>query len=139
MYCRALSILVTLLLLGGCATAATQFTCGLFPNSGCQPVSQAYEETNGELEDYDYRGELFSDDQAHALPVEPPAAVKTASPVPKLGTVDAIKPPAVGQPIFSSPHILRVLITPWEDSAKDFHGGGFVYLLIEDGQWQWRN
>jgi len=123
----------------GCTTGAKEFTCGEFPESSCQPVSEAYESTNGELDEYDYRGQLFQDEPADT-PHSKAHAMQTTLPVIQIGnTTRAMNYAVAGDPIFSQPKILRVLVTEWIDDNNHFHGGSFVYLVVEDGKWLLKN
>jgi hypothetical protein len=136
---KVLSFAVTLMFLGGCASGAAEFTCGQFPESGCQPVSEAYNATNGDLDEYDYRGQLFREDDSEILQAHT-NSFKNALPTIQIGnTARSLNYVVAGDSIFSNPKILRVLITEWEDIDQDLHGGGFVYLVIEEGQWLLKN
>lgn len=112
-------------LLGGCATT---YTCGQFPQSGCQPVSTVYERTNDGF--HDYRRSLYdeekkakgkrTDEELHIQVGQAYRALNVATP---------------GDPMLTQPVVLRVLFNAWEDKDKDLNAGGFVYVRLKDSQW----
>lgn len=46
-----------------------------------------------------------------------------------------VLPPGPGAALLSTPKVLRVLITPWQDMDGDLEAGGYVYLRLDRGQW----
>lgn len=41
----------------------------------------------------------------------------------------------LAMPLRSSARILRLWFKPWEDSDRDLHDQGYVYIRVDDGQW----
>ena len=114
-----------LFMLGGCATT---YTCGQFPQSGCQPVSTVYERTNEGF--HDYRSTLYYEEkkakskrQAGELQIQVGQAYRTLN----------VATP--GDPLLTPPVVLRVLFNAWEDKDKDLNAGGFVYVRLKDSEW----
>ena len=122
---------VILILVAGFLGGCTKFSCGQFPQSGCQPVSHVYDRTNEGF--YDYRSTLnkkeeksrnkghrdhYFDDRIEVGDAH--KAINHANP---------------GDPILTKPVVMRVLFAPWEDNQKDLNIGGYVYLKIRDAEW----
>ena len=115
---------LSLSLLGGCAT---DYSCGQFPESGCQPVSTVYDRTNDGY--HDYRRTLYEEekkknsrggDDAHVHIGQAHRTLNYSTP---------------GDPLLSKPVILRILFNSWEDKDKDLNAGGFVYVRLRDSEW----
>jgi len=110
--------LLTMLLVG----CATNYNCGQFPESGCQPVSEVYERTNNGFHDYRrtlYDDEIEKDGYANR-PIE----------------LNQTQHAAVsGDPILTRPVVMRVLFNSWKDKNGDLNAGGFVYVRVRDSQW----
>jgi len=116
---------LSLSMLGGCAT---NYTCGQFPQSGCQPVSTVYDRTNDGF--HDYRRTLYDEEKKGKgkrkdsdLDVYVGQAHRT------------LNYATPGDPILTKPVILRILFNSWEDKDKDLNAGGFVYVRLRDSEW----
>jgi len=44
--------------------------------------------------------------------------------------------PSNGTPLLSTPTVLRVWVSPWEDSQKVLHDQAFLYAVADPGHWQ---
>mgnify|MGYP001173491024 CR=1 FL=1 len=134
MHINCLAI-TSVILLGGCASGATEFTCGEFPEGKCQPVSSSYEASHGALEDYDYREGY--DEQV----VKPPNSalntkVNALNPVVTVSNISTSLNHAVsGDPIYSKPVVLRILFNDWEDDNGNLHSRNYVYQVIRESKW----
>jgi conjugal transfer pilus assembly protein TraV len=112
----------------GLAGCATEYACPV-PKSdgGCRSVAQVYQDTG------------------HEKGITPSAGVaKDAAPshddvvarvVAATGAPASIQVPGPGSALLSTPRVLRVLITPWQDSDGDLDTGGTLYLRLDRGQW----
>lgn len=47
----------------------------------------------------------------------------------------AMPAPLPGAAQLSAPHVLRILVMPWQDADGDLQAGGYVYLRLDQGQW----
>lgn len=111
--------------ISGCAT---DYSCGQFPRSGCQPVSTVYDRTNDGF--HDYRRTLYDEEKkakgqrgdadTHVHVGQAHRALNYATP---------------GDPILTKPVILRVLFNSWEDKDRDLNAGGYVYVRLRDSEW----
>lgn len=102
----------------GCAT---DYTCGQFPSSGCQPISKVYESSNDGI--YDYRDDLYEESQAKKKNKKKKIKLrKTAERSSKAGKVE------------SEPRKLRVLIGDWEDE-ETVNNGGYVFIKEKEKKW----
>ena len=131
-------ILLTLMLTG----CSAKYGCGLFPRTGCRPVSHVYSETNGEL--YDYRKSYIPEDvSGNGVAVDSgdglgggSSSGKTSK-TPKISasgkTLSYISP---GDAILTAPKELRVLVTPWEDDDRDLNAGGYIYIRLGEPEWR---
>ncbi len=120
---RFLILASTAASLQSCAT----YSCGEFPQAGCQPVSEVYKQTNQGFNDY--RKTMNGNDKGQASAGGGPLSVSAAASV---NSLNYITP---GDPVLSKPKILRILVTTWEDSDKDLHAGGFIYVKVRDSEW----
>lgn len=125
-------------LTSGCAT---QFTCGAFPEAGCQPVSDVYEKSNDGF--HDYRKDLFKKEKGTKSSStkakwagDDKGPTKEEKPYVRVGqahqTLNYVSP---GDVILTKPVTMRILINSWEDEAKDLNAGGFVYVRLRDAEW----
>ncbi|MFK5948037.1 MAG: TraV family lipoprotein [Methylococcales bacterium] len=133
-------IIFGFIILNGCST---KYTCGDFPGGGCQPVSTAYDKTNGSLDDY--RGDFYSGSkgQTEARSVDryssdddydgdEEGAGVVINITPGKRSLSTINP---GNPILSKPITLRILLNQWEDKDHDLNGGGFIFIKLQDSKW----
>lgn len=109
-----------LMLVAGCTTP---YSCGQFPQTGCQPVSEVYRRTTDNF--HDYRSELNQDEKAQKIE-------KTVSVVPG----EPVLTYRAGDPILTKPQVMRILLNAWEDKSGDLNAGGFVYIRVKDSEWQ---
>lgn len=122
----------------GCIVLAIQgcssnYTCSQFPDTGCQPVSEVYEKTNGGLNDYrtDFYKGGDSESEGSLRDGRDPAKLEL-----NIGQANrALNYVTPGDPILTKPVIMRVLFNSWEDSEKDLDAGGFVYIRLRDSEW----
>jgi hypothetical protein len=113
------------LMTAGCTTS---YTCGQFPSSGCQPVSNVYEKTNEGF--HDYRKTLFDRKNTdRSGRGEDEILIKVAQ---AHRTLDFASP---GDPVMTKPVTLRVLFNAWVDKDKDLNAGGFYYVKLRDAEW----
>lgn len=118
---------IAVFLISGCSA---RYSCGQFPESGCQPVSTVYNKTNEGY--HDYRKNLYSkkrtsgkyrykDDEDRLV---------------RIGRAHkAINYKSPGDPILTKPVIMRILVSSWVDKQKDLNTGGFVYIKLRDSKW----
>lgn len=59
-----------------------------------------------------------------------------------IGSADAVAKgkspeyvPATGEPIRSTPTVLRLWLAPWEDADGDLHDASYLYVLADPGRW----
>ena len=122
---RIVSLCALVGLIQGCATS---YSCGQYPDSGCQPVSEVYEKTNGEIADYRKRG------KAKAKAKEATEAETTVNI--NIGTAHrTLNYVSPGDPILTKPVTMRILVNNWIDKDNDLNAGGFVFIKVKDSQW----
>lgn len=128
-------VITSVMLLGGCASGATEFTCGEFPQGKCQPVSSSYEASNGDLEDYDYRESI--EEEATKVPrATLKAKAGTSNPVVTVNSINTSLNHAVsGDPIYSKPVVLRILFNDWEDENGNLHSRNYIYQVVKESKW----
>lgn len=120
-----ITLLATCLLgLSGCAK--DNFGCAQFPETGCRPVSDVYEETNHGV--HDYRSS-YRDGESDGKADHGHTKVVVSKSHKALNYV------VDGDPILTKPRVLRVLFNAWEDKDKDLNTGGFVYIRLRDSEW----
>ena len=118
----------------GCST---KYSCGQFPEYGCQPVSAVYDRTNDGYNDYrrnlydgekgewdwddEYIFEEDADEGGNHIHIEQ-----------VYRTLNYSMP---GDPILTKPVVLRILFNSWEDKEKDLNAGGFVYVRLRGSEW----
>ena len=114
----------TLIIVAGAAVLAlsgctTDYTCGQYPETGCQPVSEVYSKTNGDLTDY--RKDFYSGSESRKTQAaRPPAG---AAPLPR------------GEPMLTRQTVLRILINPWQDEDDDLNQS-IVYIRLQKPGWR---
>jgi len=134
MHIKCLTIILVILL-GGCASGTTEFTCGEFPEGKCQPVSSSYEASNGALEDYDYR-ESYDEKAVNPLKSALKTKGNTIMPIVKVSSISTSLNHAVsGDPIYSKPVVLRILFNDWEDADGNLHSRNYVYQVVRESEW----
>ena len=128
---------VATFILGGCASGSSDFTCGQFPSGTCQPVSSSYEESNGSLEDYDYRESFYNDNAGQADPAFKETDHTNAGVIKvEVGNVSTSLSHAVsGDPIYSEPVVLRILFNDWKDQDGNLHSRNYIYHVVKESQW----
>jgi type IV conjugative transfer system lipoprotein TraV len=122
-------VLVSGSMLGGCSQS---FTCSQYPTTGCQPVSDVYDRTNGELNDY--RTSLYREENKEKN--EGKKEALKAAKVEIGGAYRALNYAQPGDPILSKPKVMRVLINSYVDSQNDLNAGGYIYIKVRDSEWQ---
>jgi len=119
-----LLVLSTLvILMSGCAT---NYTCSGVPDTPCRSISGVYNNTSDGVTDYreeNEKGKKSSDSSNEKLNIN----ISTSN--------NVLNYIAAGDPILTEPRILRGLIFPYEDSAKDLIIGGYVFMRISEPQW----
>lgn len=110
-----------LILFAGLVACGPTYTCGDFPEGGCQSVSTTYDQSR----------ETGTQD-SHAVSASDPAGPVVVTTPDKASSPDHT---GLGEPFLTRPRLLRILLTPWEDTHKDLHAGGYVYIRLEDSQW----
>ena len=129
---------ICLSMLGGCAT---NYSCGQFPTSGCQPVSTVYERTNDGFNDY--RKTLYDEDNGNKAGHKKgkhksnrKGRGHSESSHVHVGQAHrTLNYAAPGDPILTKPVTLRILFNSWVDKEQDLNAGGFVYIRLRDSQW----
>lgn len=122
---KSIALAILSVAIAGCSTS---YTCGQFPSSGCQPVSEVYDKTNEGF--HDYRKSLFAkkdDDKNKRGEGEILINVSKAH--------KAVNFAAPGDPILTKPITMRVLFSSWVDKDKDLNAGGFYYVKLRDSEW----
>ena len=131
---RLFSILPLMLIVASCTTP---FSCGSFPDSGCQPVSEVYEKTNEGFIDYRKQGQLTDDAKSYTFASDKPGSkvVKRDIDV-HVGRskrrLDQLPP---GSPLLSQPVVMRILINSWVDDDNDLNAGGFIFVRLKESEW----
>lgn len=114
------------------SSCAAKFTCGQFPQSGCQPVSAVYERSNDGL--HDYRKTLFDEKNSakngHAGHKKKDVNIHVGE------AYRALNYTVPGDPLLSKPVVMRVLFNSWVDKENDLNEGGFVYIRLRESEWQ---
>ncbi|HGS5470895.1 TPA: TraV family lipoprotein [Vibrio parahaemolyticus] len=122
---KKLILVGVLSVLSGCSAS---YTCGQFPQSGCQPVSTVYDRTNDGF--HDYRRTLYDEEKkSKSGRKEENVAVNVGQ---AHRTLNYSTP---GDPILTKPVTLRILFNSWQDKDKDLNAGGFVYIRLRDSEW----
>lgn len=126
----ALGCFWSLLLSIGCAT---EYSCGQFPSSGCQPISMVYEKTNGNI--YDYRKDLYEKSHREIPTKKERRASAARSPIENIDRIDSEQ----GEVTLKKPKILKVQLGNWVDEDKVLHSGGSLFIKIRDVEWISKN
>jgi type IV conjugative transfer system lipoprotein TraV len=131
-------------IISGCSD---KYSCGQFPRTGCTPVSEVYESTNGGF--YDYRKDhKHEEDDSNVSPkYQTRAGGKVRL---RRGSNKTVKPSEVirisnshrslnfaapGEPILTRPVVLRVLYRPWENKAGNLDAGGYMFVRLKESEW----
>lgn len=131
---RLILLLPVLLTIAGCTTP---FSCGSFPGSGCQPVSDVYEKSNEGYFDYRKQGRLSDDARSYTFASDKPGNdgvtreidVRVGRSQRRLNYL----PP--GSPLLSKPVVMRVLMNSWVDEDNDLNAGGFIFVRLKESEW----
>jgi type IV conjugative transfer system lipoprotein TraV len=117
---------LVLLVLSGCAK--DNFGCAQFPETGCAPVSEIYDETNNGV--VDYRKTLYKNKEQSSS-----HETRHSTDIVVSKSHQAINHVVSGDPILTKPRVLRILFNSWEDAENDLVAGGYVFVKVEDSQW----
>ena len=129
---KLILVVFFILYLSGCATS--QYSCGQYPEAGCQPVSTVYNRTNDGY--HDYRKTLYSKNGKKN------SKSRSRRRIDKVNTIQVSQAHRVlnytspGDPILSQPVVMRILFNSWLDKENDLNAGGFVFVKIRGGEWQ---
>lgn len=151
---HAIAVAVIVAGLCACAPGKTRYQCPSPNGVACKSVKQMYDITDaaGEQGLADAKAALQGISRAdshhevrHGSMSSLPSrgeyvAVENYAPtgVPLTqggGTIEPTDP----LPLRMPPRVLRVWITPWEDSEGDLHAGGYVFTEIEARRWTLAN
>ena len=106
-------------------TGCTNYSCKNFPKGTCQNMSQVYDDTGKNFQDYRQgTGKQAKYDKKKA-------GINT---VVVSNTVKGINELSAGDPVLTKPQVLRAWIKPWEDKEKDLNYS-FVYIRVKDSEW----
>lgn len=125
----AIGCVLSSLFLNGCAE---KFSCSQYPTTGCQPVSDVYARTNGELNDY--RNSLYREENKKKTEASKDAMKSSTVEVGEAHR--ALNYAQPGDPVLSKPVVMRVLINSYVDTQNDLNAGGYVYIKVRDSEWQ---
>lgn len=129
---KTLGLIAMTALLAGCAMGKSKFQCPTPNGAACKSVTEIYDMTDAAGEtglhavSRTIRGEQPERDAARDGALVPPAAI-----APPIVVVD----PGDPFPVRTPAKVLRVLVTPWEDSSGNLHAGGYVFAEIETRKW----
>lgn len=124
---RFLVITFAIVLLSGCMSvsgldANSNFACKAPDGVLCESMSGIY----ANAEQNNLPGQRVHHSHSSTVPVELSSAKKQ---------VVLTKPINSGTPIRSTPKVLRVWFSPWQDTDGDLHDQSYVYLTIDTGHW----
>lgn len=126
-----LTILLSLLM--GCSS---KYSCGMFPQTGCKPVSRVFAENNKGLSDY-RSGLSDANAKSDGGITDGKSSVPAKDININIASVNSIlEPVKSGTPLLSKPLVMRIYLTPWEDKDRDLNMGSFVYVRVRDAEWQ---
>ncbi|MFO1388301.1 TraV family lipoprotein [Cellvibrio sp.] len=130
-----MKIIPITLLLALLMSCSSNYSCGMFPHTGCKPVSRVYAENSKGLNDY--RGSLTESNNKSDHGLDSKASAESKEININIAPVNSIlEPVRSGTPLLSKPLIMRVYLTPWEDNDRDLNMGSFVYVRVRDAEWQ---
>lgn len=118
------------------AACSPTYTCGTFPESGCQPVSAAYEETNTGVADY--RKEFYNGTSSGKSSLENSNEQDdeyAKDIVAKHAKPSILTDMAPGNPIIKERRVIRMLLNNWNDADNDLHSGEYIFMRIGDEEW----
>lgn len=101
-------LLVMILGLMFAVSCASTYQCQDFPAGKCQSVGEVYRQ------------------QQHASEQAPLMA----------NVADVSQSPLEDRPLLQKPQVLRILVNNWIDEDRDLHVGGFIYVKLNDLQWE---
>lgn len=142
---KILGFLLLSVFIAGCSD---KYSCGQFPRTGCTPVSEVYESTNGGF--YDYRKdhkheEDESDTSSYKYHSKAGGKVRVrrgskSTPNPSeiiriSNSHRSLNFAAPGEPILTRPVVLRVLYRPWENKAGNLDAGGYMFVRLKESEW----
>lgn len=121
---KSIISMLFVILLAGCSTFSSNYSCGSIPEAKCKSVSEVYDDTNVNV--YDYRKELNQNGKNQinsSLKIEISESNKS---------IDYVMP---GDPILTNPIIMRVLYNTHKNEQNDLDAGGYVYLRMKESEW----
>lgn len=128
------SVILKMMVLSACTSmifgCTTEYTCGKFPDAGCQPISSAYEDTNSGVEDYrrDFYKGKGKTDVAESDEYSRDIKVRMSKPT-------LLTDMAPGNPIIKERRVVRMLLNNWRDQENDLHSGEYIFMRIGDEEW----
>jgi conjugal transfer pilus assembly protein TraV len=108
------ALLVAVASLAGCSVKS-KYGCPAPDGVQCRSISEVYQKTQGPN-----------------TPTPDHPALRGAKNVPLPA---APVPEETLRPIRSAPKIMRVWVAPWIDDEGDLHQEGYLYMVVDQGQW----
>ena len=120
-----LSVILFALVIAGIAVSgcATKYGCPVPGGVQCRSISEVYAGTKTGRPVDTVPGKKEKERGSSAKPESPVLEAP--------GGV----PPDATTPLRSAPKILRVWVAPWIDREGDLHQKGYLYIVVDPGQW----
>jgi conjugal transfer pilus assembly protein TraV len=126
---QQLGAITAISVLAGCTSvlsgldAKDSFTCKAGGGVPCESMTTIYNRT-----------------QAGTLPAQQAIAVRSSTPAVtsafhSQASASISVTPNSGQPLRSTPRVVRLWIAPWLDADGDLHDASYVYMSIGQGKW----
>jgi conjugal transfer pilus assembly protein TraV len=142
--------------LAGCAGSLSGITgasygCKAPAGTGCQSVSSTYQRAidqtlpgqvalvGGIVGVSSVSSIAASNNRRDTEPKKTKLSNAESTDVEALNNIEYAAPPTIGYPIRSQPKVMRIWLSPGEDSDGVFHDQRYVYLVVEPGKWQTAN
>lgn len=122
-------------LISGCSHFSQDFSCGVFPTSSCEPVSEVYKKTSGHVDDYRLKNRTDGNNSGNKKRLRDRGEV-----VVEVGeahrVMNYMHP---GDPLLTKPVVLRVLYNGFKTEENDYDAGGYVFIRMKDSTWAIEN
>lgn len=125
-------VLLSLALGGALSGCAVKYGCPAPDGVTCKPISEVYSSKGGQSTPNDPNrsgtpGRPGVGDRERPKSFTDP---RSPTPDPRLPAPDS-----AAVPIRSAPKVMRVWVAPWIDEEGDLHQEGYIYLVVNQGEW----
>lgn len=112
-----------LVALSGCAN--NEFTCSEYPDTGCRPMSQAYQESNSNFQDY--RSDFYSSTAGQVRKAKSKVVIDR--------TYNVLQSVYEGDAVLTRPKQMRIKVNHFVTENDALVTGAVMFIKTSESQW----